>query len=224
MKTLFKIIALLSIAITGFMACSGNAKKSNANNSSDAVYTGTASVTQGLATTTTKNLFPSGTRVAGLGTIKTSDGTTWTVPAEVNYTDNSFPFSLDLFNKYGNKYTSATDAINALDGSDIVEVDAEGEVITAYIFADNYFEMYVNGVSVGKDAVPFTEFNSSIVRFRVSTPYTIAMKLIDWEENLGLGSENNRGFAFHPGDGGMVAVFKDESGKVVAMTGNDWKA
>ena len=187
-------------------------------------YIGTASVSQGLATTTTANLFPNGGRIAGLGTSEATDGTSWTVPAVVHYTDDAFPFSSDLHNVYGNTYSSAAVALSALDGSDIVEVDAGGEVITAYIFADNYFEMYVNGVAVGKDAVPFTQFNSSMVRFSVSPPYTIAMKLVDWEENLGVGSESNQGSAYHAGDGGMVAVFTNESGAVVATTGSDWKA
>jgi len=188
------------------------------------VYTGTASVSQGVATTITANVFPNGGRIAGLGTSEATDGTSWTVPAAVHYTDDAFPFSSDLHNVYGNTYSSAAAALSALDGSDIVEVDAGGEVITAYIFADNYFEMYVNGIAVGKDAVPFTQFNSSIVRFRVSPPYTIAMKLVDWEENLGIGSESNQGSDYHAGDGGMVAVFTDESGAVVATTGSDWKA
>ncbi len=203
---------------------SNNTDTDDTDDGSGSTYTGTALVTQGLATTTIANLFTSGTRVAGLGTINATDGSTWTVPAEVNYTDDTFPFSSDLYNTYGHTYASGTEAVSALDGSDIIEIDAGGEVITAYIFADNYFEMYVNGVAVGKDAVPFTDFNSSIVRFRVSKPYTIAMKLVDWEENLGLGSEDNQGFDYHPGDGGMVAVFKDESDNTVAITGDDWKA
>lgn len=219
-----------------FIACSSNDEDSfteteetidtddDSDDNSGSQYAGTASVTQGFATTTTTNLFSQGVRVAGEGSIEASDGTTWTVPAEVNFTDNAFPLASDLHNVYGETYTSAEAAVNALDGNDIVEIDSEGELITAYVFADNYFEMYVNGVAVGKDAVPFTEFNSSIVRFRVSSPYTIAMKLVDWEENLGLGSESSGGSAFHPGDGGMVAVFKNESNEVVAITGNDWKA
>lgn len=205
-----------------YVSNSTDADDSNAGAGS--VYTGTASVTQGLATTTTENVFINGGRVAGLGTIDDLDGTTWTVPAEVHFTNSTFPFSSDLYNDYGNKYNSAAEAIGALDGSDIIEVDAGGEIITAYIFADNYFEMYVNGAAVGKDAVPFTQFNSSIVRFRVSKPYTIVMKLVDWEENLGLGSEANQGSAYHAGDGGMVAIFNNESNEVVAMTGSDWKA
>jgi hypothetical protein len=191
-----------------------------------AQYTGTASVTQGLATTTTTNLFTcTGGRVTNLGSIVAKDGTTWTVPAAVNFANSAFPFASDLNNACnGANYSSSTTALAALTGSDIVNVDAAGEVITAYIFADNYFEMYINGVFVGKDKVPFTQFNSSIVRFRVKRPFTIAMHLVDWEENLGLGSENNGGFSYHPGDGGVVAVFKDASNKIIAKTGSDWKA
>lgn len=191
-----------------------------------AQYTGTASVTQGLATATTGNLYEcSNGRVTRLGTITASNNTVWTVPAVTNFVNTAFPFASDLNNAcIGANYATSTAALAALNGTDIVTVDADGEVVTAYIFADNYFEMYINGVAVGKDKVPFTQFNSSIVRFRVKKPFTIAMLLVDWEENLGLGSELNGGFAYHPGDGGMVAVFKDSSNKIIAATGDDWKA
>ncbi len=191
-----------------------------------AQYKGTASITQGAANVVTTNLYTcTGGRIAGVGAIKASDSSVWTVPAAVNFTNTSFPFSSDLNNVCnGNNYANVSAALAALNGSDIVTVDADGEVITAYIFADNYFEMYINGTPVGKDKVPFTQFNSSIVRFKVKRPFTIAMHLIDWEENLGLGSELNGGFAYHPGDGGMVAVFKDASNNIIAKTGSDWKA
>ena len=187
-------------------------------------YAGTASITQGLANTTTANVYAAGQRIAGLGSITASDNTVWTVPAAVNYTDTSFPFAPDLYNPDGTQYATAADALAAFDDASIIEIDADGEVITGYIFADNYFELYVNGTPVGKDAIPFTPFNSHIVKFRVSTPYTIAMLLVDWEENLGLGTENNRGSDYYSGDGGMVAVFQDASGNTVATTGSEWKA
>ena len=194
-----------------------------------AQYTGTGSVTQGLATTiTTANLYSTcsvGSRVAAVGTITASDNTTWTVPAVTNFANASFPFASDLNNGCnGNTYATSTAALSALNGSDIVTIDASGEVITAYIFADNYFEMYINGIPVGKDKVPFTEFNSSIVRFKVNKPFTIAMILVDWEERLGVGAETNGGFTYHAGDGGMVAVFKDASNTIIAKTDTSWKA
>ncbi|AUC77833.1 hypothetical protein CW732_13075 [Olleya sp. Bg11-27] len=188
-------------------------------------YKGTASVSQGSATVLIENIFECDRgREAPMGTSTAIDGSKWTVPAEVNFTDDSFPFASDLFNPCTKvEYRSAEEALAALDGTDIIEVDADGEIVTAYVFADNYFEMYINGTPVGKDNVPFTQFNSNIVRFKVNRPFTIAMKLVDWEENSGLGSETNRGQAFHPGDGGMVAVFKDASGAIIATTNADWK-
>tara|TARA_R110002126_G_scaffold286177_2_gene437649 strand:- start:1460 stop:2518 length:1059 start_codon:yes stop_codon:yes gene_type:complete len=187
-------------------------------------YTGTGSITQGLATSTTSNLFTAGQRIAEIGTITASDNSEWIVPAEVNYTDDSFPFAPDLYNPYGTQYGTAEEALAAFDDDNIIEIDTDGDIITGYIFGDNYFELYVNGIPVGKDAVPFTDFNSHLVKFKVNTPYTIAMKLVDWEENLGLGTEESGGFAYHPGDGGMVAVFKDETENTVAVTDSNWKA
>lgn len=189
-------------------------------------YTGTASVTQGLATTTVPNLYscPNG-RVPALGTITASDASVWTVPAVVNYTDADFPVASDLHNTCnGNTHANTAEALAALDPGDVVTVDPDGELITAFVFADNYFELYVNGVPVGKDAVPYTPFNSSVMRFRAGRPFTVSMLLVDWEEHLGLGAESSNGFAYHDGDGGMVAVFKDGSGGIIATTGADWKA
>lgn len=191
-----------------------------------AQYMGTASVTQGLATTTISNLYNcTGGRIAALGTITATDASTWTVPAETQYSNTGFPFASDLNNVCnGHNYATANAALAALNGSDIVTIDPSGELITAYVFADNYFEMYINGIPVGKDNVPFTQFNSSIVRFKVHRPFTIAMLLIDWEERLGVGCETNGGFSYHCGDGGMVAVFKDAANNIIATTGPDWKA
>lgn len=52
----------------------------------------------------------------------------------------------------------------------------------------------------------------------------MAMMLVDWEENLGLGTEANGGSAHHPGDGGMVAVTMDATNSTVAITDENWKA
>ena len=193
----------------------------------DSIYTGTGSVTQGRATTTTANLFPAGIRTAGVGTITSKDGkTTWTVPAEVNFTTASFPFASDLYNSYvsGHTYATTAAATAALLSSNIVTVDADGEVFTAYIFGDNYFEMYVNGVAVGKDPVPYTDFNSCIVQFKAKKPFTVAVKCVDWEENLGLGTEAQGSSAYHIGDGGFVMTIRNTAGAIVGITDNTWNA
>lgn len=224
MKNIIPLVAFVLLALAG---CSdtGSATQTDAPVNVDA-YVGTAAVSRGFATVTTTNLYDCDRgRKAPVGTATATDGSTWTVPAATNFTDNDFPFASDLFNPCTKvEYRSAKEALAALDGTDVVEVDADGELITAFVFADNYFEMYINGSPVGKDNVPFTQFNSNIVRFQAKRPFTIAMRLVDWEENSGTGTESNRGSAFHAGDGGMVAVFRDAAGEIVATTNSGWKA
>ena len=212
-----KLIVMSSVLLL-LNACGGSSSSDTTSDSNT-----TFSTSQGKGTTTTTNLYSAGQRVAALGTITSTDSKTWAMPAQVNYEESTFPFASDLYNPDGNKYSDATTALAALDGSDIVTIDSDGEIITAFVFADNYFEMYINGTQVGKDTIPFTSFNSNIVRFKVKKPFTIAMLLVDWEENLGLGSEA-QALAYHPGDGGMVAVFKDSDENIISVTDSTWKA
>ena len=175
------------------------------------------SVTQGRATTVVTSLLAcAGSRLSGVGTITATDGTVWTVPAATTFT-NGLKAS-DLYNDCSGFRPTNLSAVN-LSSVPIVEVDADGQVITGYLFGDNYFELYVNGKLVGVDPVPFTPFNSCVVRFKAKSPITYALRLVDWEENLGLGSETNAGSSFHAGDGGFIASFSDGT-----VTGNHWKA
>ncbi len=178
----------------------------------------TGSVTQGQGTTTIANLMPNcpSNHISPLGTITSSDNKVWTVPAETRFLTG--PYASDLYNSCNNK-TPAGLAAADLSQVPVTEIDAGGELITGYLFSDNYFELYVNGVLVGADPVPFTPFNSCVVKFRVSRPYTIAVKLVDWEENPGLGSEIQGANNFHPGDGGFIAQFSDGT-----VTNASWKA
>ncbi|WP_127585674.1 hypothetical protein [Paenibacillus koleovorans] len=176
----------------------------------------TASFTQGLATTTVKELFAcKGARVTSLGEIQSDDGKKWTVPADI---DTKLTDAADLSNPCKNVNLPNVASVD-LSKVPVVEIDPNGTVVTGYIFADNYFELYINGKPVAKDAVPFTPFNSHVVRFKASYPMTYAMKVVDWEENLGLGTEANKGNPYHPGDAGVVAVFSDGT-----VTDGSWKA
>jgi hypothetical protein len=225
-KTIVSIFlgSFFFVLIISWIAKSNSIKNLVKTNNVAQEYKGTASITQGLGKLIKERIFTCERgRKTDIGTITSTDGKQWDLPAKNHFLDIKFPWSSDLFNVCnGNTFANVNEAISKLDGSDIIEVDKDGSVFTAFVFADNYFEMYINGKPV--DKVPFTEFNSSIVRFKVKKPFTIAMKLVDWEENLGLGSEANRGTSYHPGDGGMVAVVKDENNKVVAITNKDWKA
>ena len=183
----------------------------------------TPSFTTGPAKTTHPGLFTcqgSRARVSPVGTIRSDDGRQWTVPAETHF--QTAVKAADLYNQCsGVRLRRLSD----LDLNKVPVIDAGGdETFTAYIFADNYFEFYVNGKLLAVDAVPFTPFNSSVIRFKAKRPYTIAVMGVDWEENPGLGSEQNRGVAYHPGDAGLVAVIKDDNGRTVAVTDETWRA
>lgn len=182
----------------------------------------TGSFTQGRARTINEGLLDCrGGRVSAVGTITADDGTTWTVPAATAY--ETGPRAADLYNECGGAMLASSAELD-LEALPITEVNADGEVITAYIFADNYFELHVAGTLVAVDPVPFTPFNSNVVRFRAQRPFDVAVMLVDWEENLGLGSEAGRGNPHHPGDGGLVARFEDEAGRPVGRTSEAWKA
>ncbi len=178
----------------------------------------TRSISQGLATTITSNLFPAGQRVSGVGTITAFDGTIWTVPAATPFASSlKVP---DLWNQNaGVTPTNIAAAATAIANLTTNVIDADGEVITGYIFCDNYFELFINGVLVGVDPVPYTPFNSCVVKFKAKRPITYAVRLVDWEENLGVGTELNAGDPNHSGDGGFIASFSDGT-----VTGPNWKA
>lgn len=215
MQSVFSVLALWLVSSTILL---GQIKEH--------LYSGSGSVTRGKATTTVTNLFERGTRVAASGTIKSSDNKEWIVPANVAFSDPAFPFASDLYNEYvrGHTYSSNHEAERALSESDIIKIDTDGSIFTAYVFGDNYFEMYVNGVPVGKDPVPYTAFNSCIIRFQVKKPFTVAVKCVDWEENLGLGTERMGDDPQYIGDGGFVAVIKNTLGEIETVTDASWKA
>ncbi|GAD81272.1 hypothetical protein [Vibrio ezurae] len=210
------IITLSSIALFT-MGCSPSSDVIASSNLND--YHGSASITQGLAKTIKENLFECDngrSRVAGIGEITDAEGKVWTVPATNHFAHANK--AVDLYEQCAN-ITPRSIADVDVDSVPVAIIDADGEEITGYIFADNYFELYINGQLVAIDSVPFTPFNSSIVKFKVNKPYTIAVKAIDWEENLGVGTEYSRGVSHHPGDGGFIASFSDGT-----VTSSDWQA
>lgn len=212
MKTLPLTLVMLTL-----VGCSQASLPVSSTNLSD--YQGSGAISQGPAQTMTNNLYEcerGRARIAGVGEVEDVNGKTWVVPAVTNFT--SAPISTDLHNECTGYRPDSLSHVN-LNKVPVVEIDADGDVITGYIFADNYFELYINGIMVGVDSVPFTQFNSSVVKFKVKKPYSIAVKVVDWEENLGLGTESNRGKNYHPGDGGFIASFSDGT-----ITSNDWQA
>lgn len=127
-----------------------------------------------------------------------------TVPAEG-------PEPTDLYNDCAGSGDNPAYA----DQLETVVIDPDGEEITAYLFGDNYYELYVNGTIVARDPIGFVPFNSGVVRFRAKRPLTLAVKLVDWGTHLGVGMEYAR---WNVGDGGFIARFSDGT-----ETGSDWK-
>jgi hypothetical protein len=180
-------------------------------------------ITQGLAKTVIEDLSPCAVNEPGMnirknpvGEIMAKDGTQFTVPTTNNY--QAGPKLPDLYNECA-KVTPRSLSEVDLSKIPIVEVDRDGEIVTGFMVADNYFELYINGKLIGVDATPFTPFNSHVVRFRVKRPYTIAILAQDWEDKLGLGMEVFAANRWHSGDGGFVAKFSDGT-----ATNSTWKA
>ena len=163
-------------------------------------------------------------RVAAVGLLTASDGTVITMPAETALQKGQGPLSHDLYNEC-NQVTPANAAAVSTANVPVIDIDPDGEVITGFVVADNYYEMYVNGKLVSVDNTPYTPFNSSIVKFKVKRPYTLAFLVVDWDEHLGLGMEvfpvpvTPKTMKYYPGDGGLIAKFSDGT-----VTDSSWKA
>lgn len=184
-------------------------------------------ITQGPATMIVKSLYDcpikkGNIRDSPVGQITAHDGTVITVPTVTARHKGLGPLGHDLYNECTQR-TPANSAQVSTANVPIIEIDPDGEVITGYIVADNYFEIYVNGKLVSVDSAPFTPFNSAIVKFKVKRPYTIAILGVDWEGRLGQGMElfpnTPKGNPWHPGDGGVIAKFSDGT-----VTDSTWKA
>lgn len=180
-------------------------------------------ITQGRARTVLDNLYQcpvkvGNHRIAAVGEIVAADGTVVTVPSVTALQKGLGPKAGDLYNECTNVMPAHAADVKT-DAVPVVEVDPDGEVITGYIVADNYFELYVNGKLVAVDNTPYTPFNSSIVKFRAKRPVTYAFKVVDWEEVPALGVELMRGDPWYAGDGGLIARFSDGT-----VTDSSWKA
>jgi hypothetical protein len=210
---------IVRFVLIGVLVISCGKKNDRLQDEKHQQYKGTGFLTRGIAEATIPSLLEcdqAGSRIAALGEVKDQNGKVWIVPGK-----NNFEQAIKAFDLYNvcNKITPDNLSGVHLNSVPITDVDKEGEVITGFIFADNYFELFINGQLIAVDPVPFTPFNSSVVKFKVTRPYTISVKLIDWEENLGVGSEKFQGAPYHAGDGGFIASFSDGT-----ITNNQWKA
>ena len=141
------------------------------------------------------------------GTVTAPDGSKWAAPAPVT----NGPVAVDIYNDC----TGQGDNPKFLEQLRTVVIDPDGVEITGYIFADNYYELWVNGKFVARDSIGMTPFNSTAVRFKAKYPITYAVKAVDWETHPGIGMEYD---TYNVGDGGFIARFSDGT-----VTGPHWK-
>lgn len=96
----------------------------------------------------------------------------------------------------------------------------------AEVWADNWFELYINGVKIGQDSIPITterSFNSEKIKFQASYPLTVALIAKDYTENAS-GLEYIGQRKQQIGDGGVILQIREmSSAKVVGYTTKKWK-
>jgi len=99
------------------------------------------------------------------------------------------------------------------------------ETFTADVWADNWFEMRINGTQVAEDSVPITterSFNAESFSFEADRPFVIGLVAKDFKENdTGLEYIGSR--RQQMGDGGVIVQIKDGSGDLVAVSDEAWQ-
>jgi len=102
---------------------------------------------------------------------------------------------------------------------------ASAETYRADVWADNWFQLNVNGVLVAEDSVPITterSFNAESFSFEADPPFTIGLIAKDFkQDDTGLEYIGSR--RQQMGDGGVIAQIIDSKGNVVAVTDSSWR-
>ncbi len=99
------------------------------------------------------------------------------------------------------------------------------ETFRADVWADNWFEMRINGVQVAEDSVPITterSFNAESFAFEAERPFVIGLVAKDFkQDDTGLEYIGTR--RQQMGDGGVIVQIRDRVGKTVAASNADWQ-
>lgn len=103
---------------------------------------------------------------------------------------------------------------------------ADTVTISADVWADNWFALFVGETRIAEDSVPITterSFNSEVFSFAATYPLHINLILKDYiQDDTGLeyiGTDRQQ-----IGDGGFIAQFKDRAtGRIIAATDRSWK-
>ena len=99
------------------------------------------------------------------------------------------------------------------------------ETFTADVWADNWFEMRINGQQVAQDSVPITterSFNAESFRFEAQRPFVVGLVAKDFKQNdTGLEYIGTR--KQQMGDGGVILQIKTASGQTIAVSDAGWQ-
>lgn len=104
-------------------------------------------------------------------------------------------------------------------------VSARAEVFSADVWADNWFEMRINGETVAQDGVPITterSFNAESFQFEAERPFVIGLVAMDFKANdTGLEYIGTR--RQQMGDGGVIAQIRNDAGETVIVSDATWQ-
>lgn len=96
---------------------------------------------------------------------------------------------------------------------------------SADVWADNWFEMRIDGEQVAEDSVPITterSFNAESFTFEAEPPFVVGVVAKDFKENDS-GLEYIGTPRQQMGDGGLILQIRDAAGQVVAVSDDSWQ-
>lgn len=108
--------------------------------------------------------------------------------------------------------------IPALALASLLPAALAAETFSADVWADNWFEMRIDGVQVAEDSVPITterSFNAESFTFEAERPFVIGLVAMDFKEN-DTGLEYIGTNRQQMGDGGVIVQIRDAAGTTVA--------
>lgn len=101
----------------------------------------------------------------------------------------------------------------------------QAETYAADVWADNWFEMRINGVKIAEDSVPITterSFNGESFSFDAQPPFVIGLVAKDFIEN-DTGLEYIGTSRQQMGDGGIILQINDSGGNTIAVSDANWQ-
>ncbi len=106
----------------------------------------------------------------------------------------------------------------------IAASSAQAEMFSADVWADNWFELRVDGTTVMVDSVPITierSFNKESFSFEAERRFVLGLVAKDFKENdTGLEYIGTR--RQQMGDGGVILQIRDHTGRTVVASNDDW--